>query len=214
MIEKSGESWDPTPLFFLSFKANFPIDEGKKAQVGSCSGPGHQLVLFGADSCVWDSGHRGWAGAAGKWRQPHLFLHLPFCRVSRREIWRIISKGALHGKLLDARSPLNELKSFFFRLINFNWRIITLQYSNGFCHIATRIRHRYTCVPSILNSSHPSPPFPPFPPGCHRDWLWVPVSYVKLALVLLHMVTCMSLLLSHIIPPSPSPTQSKSLFGV
>ena len=44
MIEKLGESCNSPPFFFLSFKANFPIDEGKKAQAGNCSGPDHQLV--------------------------------------------------------------------------------------------------------------------------------------------------------------------------
>ena len=44
MIEKLSESCNPPPLFFKSFKANFPIDEGKKAQAGPCSGPDHQLV--------------------------------------------------------------------------------------------------------------------------------------------------------------------------
>ena len=39
-----------------------------------------------------------------------------------------------------------------------NWRIITLQYHNGFCHISAWIGHRHTCVPSILNAlTHPSP---------------------------------------------------------
>ena len=31
--------------------------------------------------------------------------------------------------------------------IYFNWRQITLKYYGGFCHILTRISHRYTCVP-------------------------------------------------------------------
>ena len=43
-------------------------------------------------------------------------------------------------------------------LIYFNWRIITLQYCDGFCHISTRISHRYTCVSSILNPSPTSLP--------------------------------------------------------
>ena len=38
----------------------------------------------------------------------------------------------------------------FFKKI-FNWKIIALQYSIGFCHISTRISHRYIVVPSLLN---------------------------------------------------------------
>ena len=33
----------------------------------------------------------------------------------------------------------------------FNWRVITLQYCDGFCHRATGMSHRYTYVPSLLN---------------------------------------------------------------
>ena len=43
-------------------------------------------------------------------------------------------------------------------LFIFNWRMIALQYCVGFCHLSTQISHRYTYVPSLLNSpltSHP-----------------------------------------------------------
>ena len=43
--------------------------------------------------------------------------------------------------------------SFFFSPFNFiSWRLITLQYCGGFCHILTWISHGSTCVP------HPNPP--------------------------------------------------------
>ena len=47
----------------------------------------------------------------------------------------------------------------FKKLINFNWRLITLQYHSDFCHTLTWISHRCTCVP------HPESPFhlPPHP---------------------------------------------------
>ena len=41
---------------------------------------------------------------------------------------------------------------FFYLCIYFNWRLITLQYCSGFCHIFTWISHGCTCVP------HPEPP--------------------------------------------------------
>ena len=50
---------------------------------------------------------------------------------------------------------------YFFKFIYFNWRLITLQYCSGFCHMLTWISHGCTCVP-ILNPlpppslSHPS----------------------------------------------------------
>ena len=48
---------------------------------------------------------------------------------------------------------------WFFKFINFNWRLITLQYCTGFCHTLTWISHGCTCVP------HPEPPshLPPHP---------------------------------------------------
>ena len=50
----------------------------------------------------------------------------------------------------------------------FNCRIITFQYSDGFCHTPTWISHRYTHVPSFLYPhSHLLPP--PIPLGCHRS---------------------------------------------
>ena len=44
------------------------------------------------------------------------------------------------------------LMSFFFSFIFISWRLITLQYCSGFCHILTWISHGFTCVP------HPDPP--------------------------------------------------------
>ena len=48
---------------------------------------------------------------------------------------------------------------FFFKLIYFNWRLITLQYCSGFCQTSTWISHGCTCVP------HPEPPSHPIPQG-------------------------------------------------
>ena len=48
--------------------------------------------------------------------------------------------------------------------INFNWRLITLQYCGGFCHTFTWISHGCTCVPHPESPSH----LPPHPiPQCH-----------------------------------------------
>ena len=61
------------------------------------------------------------------------------------------------------------LTAVFFLLlfIYFNWRIITLQSYDSFCHTSVWIDHRYTCVPSILNTPSHLPPHHT-PLGCHR----------------------------------------------
>ena len=40
---------------------------------------------------------------------------------------------------------------YFFKKFIFNWRLIALQYSVGFCPLSTSISHRYTYIPSLLN---------------------------------------------------------------
>ena len=47
---------------------------------------------------------------------------------------------------------------FFSFFLYFNWRLITLQYCDGFCHTFTWISHGCTCV------SQPEPPLPPHHP--------------------------------------------------
>ena len=49
---------------------------------------------------------------------------------------------------------------FFLKLfIYFNWRIITLQNCDAFCHTSAWIGQRHTCVPSLLKP----PLYPPYP---------------------------------------------------
>ena len=56
---------------------------------------------------------------------------------------------------LDDTEDLNTNKTLaFFKLIYFNWRLITLQYCSGFCHTLTWISHRYTHVPHPEHPSH------------------------------------------------------------
>ena len=47
----------------------------------------------------------------------------------------------------------------FFSIIFISWRLITLQYCSGFCHILTWNSHGFTCIP------HPEPPSPSHPSG-------------------------------------------------
>ena len=95
-------------------------------------------------------------------------------------------------------------------LIKFNWRLITLQYCGGFCHTLTWISHGCTCAP------HLEPPSPVHPSGLsqcpgveclfHASNLhWSSFTYGDIHVAMLFY---------QIIPSSPSPTESKSLFSI
>ena len=116
-------------------------------------------------------------------------------------------------------NPLKYLKNCAFYLLLFitffkiSWRLITLQYCSGFCHTLTWISHGFTCIP------HPDPPshLP-----LSTQFLWVfPVHQARAldSCIQPGLVICftlenvhVSMLFSWNIPPSPSPTESKSLF--
>jgi len=82
-----------------------------------------------------------------------------------------------------------------------------------FCHISKWICHRYTCVPHPEPSSllpphtiprgHPSAPAPSIQ-YCASNLDW--------PLVFIYDIIHVSMPFSQIIPPSPSPTESKRLF--
>ena len=54
---------------------------------------------------------------------------------------------------------------YFFPFIFISWRLITLQYCNGFCHTLTWISHGFTCIP---HRSPLPPPSPSHPSGSSR----------------------------------------------
>ena len=92
---------------------------------------------------------------------------------------------------------------FFFLIVYFNWRLITLQYCGDFCCISTWLSHRCTCIPPSRNLL--PPPAPPHPTGLSQNTSFeYPASCFKLALVIyftygnIHV----SVLFSHIFPPS------------
>ena len=100
----------------------------------------------------------------------------------------------------------------FFSFIFISWRLITLQYCSGFCHTLTWIGMDLHVFPI---------PIPP-PTSISTRSLWVfPVHQVRALVSCIQpgLVICftldnihVSMLFSRNIPPSPSPTESKSLF--
>ena len=114
-------------------------------------------------------------------------------------------------------SPLPFYFYFFFLLfkIYFNWRLLTLKCCGGFCHTFTEISHWvYMCSPSWHSLPPPSPPHPSGSSQCTSPEH--PVSCIEpgLAIYFTYDNIHISMLFSQIIPPSPSPTESKSLFFI
>ena len=109
--------------------------------------------------------------------------------------------GIAPNLLISQDSSLYHL--FYFLIIYFNWRIITLQYCDVFCRTSTWIGHRYAYVPHPERPSHL--PTHPIPLGCPRaPTLGAPLHALNVPWSsILHMVTymfqCSSLKSSH--PP-------------
>ena len=88
-------------------------------------------------------------------------LHINMmCRDVTRNIYQYFTKLFILGQIYTS-----FFISSFLNFI-FNWRIIALQYCVAFCHTLTWIIHRYTYVPSLLNTPSISYPIP-IPLGCH-----------------------------------------------
>ena len=101
---------------------------------------------------------------------------------------------------------------FYYKFIYFNWRLIILQYCIGFA------KHKHESAMGI----HVFPILNPPPTSLPVPSLWSsqctspkhPVSCIEpeLALRFLYDIIHVSMPSSQIIPPSPSPTESKRLF--
>ena len=125
-------------------------------------------------------------------------------QFNSREKWRSYLPWGFNSKL--------KLHYYsFFSFIFISWRLITLQYCSGFCHTLTWISHGFTCVqhPHTPSISLPILSLWVFP--VHQPWTLV--SYIQPGLMICFTLDSIfvSLLFSQNIPPSPSPTESKSL---
>ena len=101
---------------------------------------------------------------------------------------------------------------FFFSFIFIGWRLINPQYCSRFCHTLAWISYGFTCIPHPDPPSHlPLYPIPlglpnaPGPSTCliHPTWLVICFTIDNIRVLMLF---------SRNIPPSPYPTESKSLF--
>ena len=108
---------------------------------------------------------------------------------------------------------MNFFKWIIFKtLINFNWRLITLQYCCVFCHTLTWISHGCTCVPILNPLPPPSPPHPSGSSQCTSPEH--PVSCIKPGLaihshMIIYVFQCHSPKSSH---PCPLPQSPKDCF--
>ena len=114
------------------------------------------------------------------------------------------------------RVEINRYKEWdlFFKKIIFNWRMITILWW-FLPYINTSQSYSYTYAPSLLTSL--LSPSPSHPSRLSQSTSFgFPVSYRKfpLAMYFTHGNRYISMLLSQIIPPSPAPTVSKSLFSM
>ena len=137
----------------------------------------------------------------------YLFLEGNFGRL---EVFQKLNLH-MHYLVYSYNSSIKEV-CLLFPFIYISWRLITLKYCSGFCHTLLWISHGLTCAP------HPVPPLTSFPiPSLwvipvHQPWALV--SCIKPGLVICFTLDNIHVLMlfSQIIPPSPSPTESKSLF--
>ena len=166
---------------------------------------GAEWPAIGSRQRLTDNDHQSWSsynymGSCWRAQCRPLYSRSAFEANWRSEkAWWVDASGADQKNLLF----------YLFIFIYFNWRWIPLQYCDGFCHTFTWISHGWTCVPILTPSPLPPHPIPqgdpsaPAPSTLHRTGLAICFTYGNI-----HV----SMLFSQIIPPSPSPTESKRLF--
>ena len=143
-----------------------------------------------------------------KWKSAELIKAWKKYHVSKTQRVRESSQGPVPPKLQASAKALY----FFFNIIYFNWGLITLQYCIGFAI------HQHESATSVhmFQSWTPLPPPSPYHPSRSSQCTSPkhPVSCIEPGLVIrfIYDTIHVSLPFSQIIPPSPSPTESKRLF--
>ena len=116
---------------------------------------------------------------------------------------------------LGIKVTLTVLFIFFFKIIYFNWRLITLQYCSGFCHALTWISLVCTCVPHPETPSHLSPnPIPkghPTGPALNTLSHASNLDWWSISQMIIYMFQCYSLKSSH---PHLLPRDQKSVLCI
>ena len=108
----------------------------------------------------------------------------------------------------------SPVKTLFLK-IYFSWRLITLQYCSGFCHTFIWISHELHAFPILKPHPNPTLPSSSHPSGSSQCISPKhPVSCIEpgLATCFIYDNIHVSMPFIQIIPPSPSPTESNSLF--
>ena len=114
--------------------------------------------------------------------------------VIGREAWR----ATIHGAA-ESQTRLSDWPGM--NWIYFNWRLITLQYSGGFCHTLTSFSHGCTCVPHPEThshlSSHPTPQCCPSAPTLSAMFHALNMDGWTFSHMVIYMFQCHSLKSSH-----------------
>ena len=100
-----------------------------------------------------------------------------------------------------------------FKFIYFNWRLITLQYCIGSATHQHESAMGYTCSPSWTPLLPPSLYHPSGSSQCTSPSILYPASNLDWRFIS-YMILYVLMPFSQIIPPSPSPSESKILFYI
>ena len=134
-------------------------------------------------------------------------LNLP----QHQGLFQWVSSSCQVAKVLQVQHHFFFL-FFKYKFIYFNWRLITLQYCIDFAYIDMNLPWVYMCSPSWTPLPLPSPYHPSESSQCTSPEHPVSCIELRMAICLTYGNIHVSMPFSQIIPPLPSPTESKRLF--